>query len=359
MASGSPSSARHTSLDVGGRRVRGTSAGAGSRVRVNRATESAIDSGSSWCTDSPSMPSGTWLVARIRTRGRGVDDPADDVGQVRDEMLAVVEHEQRVETAQPVEHHRLGGRAHAERLADARPERRTVRRRPAGPARRRRRRARATSMASRVLPTPAGPATVTSRCPVDAPVRRGEVGVAPDQRGGQRRAGCPAARPAARHPSGCRIAAAARAGRTGVQAEVVGQQPRTRRYAASASAWRPARYSAVISSVHSPSRSGCSATRASSSPTTRRPRRGPSGREVAPRSGAAAASSRRARYGSSHAPSPAPGSTSPRNIASPPRRPRGGAASRLARRGRPASRSTSSASTRPGRRAGCTRRRRR
>ena len=41
---------------------------------------------------------------------------------------------------------------------------------------------------------------------------------------------------------------------------------RTRRPAASASAWRPARYSPVISATHRPSRCGCSATNVSSSP---------------------------------------------------------------------------------------------
>ena len=56
--------------------------------------------------------------------------------------------------------------------------------------------------------------------------------------------------------------------RPGVDAQLSASIRVTRRCAASASAGRPARYSAVTSNAHSPSRNGCSATSASSSPTS-------------------------------------------------------------------------------------------
>ena len=57
-----------------------------------------------------------------------------------------------------------------------------------------------------------------------------------------------------------------------VEPELLGQDvPDPASYAASASAWRPVRYSAVISVCQRPSRSGCSRTSASSCPVTSPP----------------------------------------------------------------------------------------
>ena len=64
---------------------------------------------------------------------------------------------------------------------------------------------RTTSMAVRVLPTPAGPTSVTSRCSPSSRADGREVVGASDQRSGQRRAGCRPPGPAV--PAGRRAAA--------------------------------------------------------------------------------------------------------------------------------------------------------
>ena len=124
--------------------------------------------------------------------------------------------------------------------------------------------ARATSVARRVLPTPAGPTSVTSRWASQARRQRGEVVGAADERRGAARGG--SRRPAAAGGAG----PVERRGRARAPAAPAPPAPArgrrrarrraaavTRRCAASASDCRPARYSAVTSSAHSRSRSGC------------------------------------------------------------------------------------------------------
>ena len=122
---------------------------------------------------------------------------------------------------------------------------------------------------------------------------------------------------AADHGVCCRtLASSACSSRPGSSPSSSARMSRTRPYAASASAWRPLRYSAVISVCQRPSRSGCSWTSASSCPVTSPP--APSSTRAAKWSSSSPRriSSRRARCGCSQGPSPASTSTSPRKSAS-------------------------------------------
>ena len=125
---------------------------------------------------------------------------------------------------------------------------------------------RAASSASRVLPAPPGPTTVTRRPRGEQRVDPGEVVVAPDEAGQRRRAGCSAG--ASRRASGRAPATAAGAG--GARA---GRRPGRRRAGrrgsrgparsrSRASACRPWAASASISSAATRSSAGCSASRA-------------------------------------------------------------------------------------------------
>ena len=131
------------------------------------------------------------------------------------------------------------------------------------------------------MPTPAGPTTVTRRCPSSAARTAASSAARPTSAvvgaGRLPRGGPPSA--GSWTSTWCASPASAGPGSTPSSSASIRV---TRRCAASASAGRPARYSAVTSNAHSPSRNGCSATSASSSPDqlTGRPEREPRGELV-------------------------------------------------------------------------------
>ena len=94
----------------------------------------------SW-TVSPSQAERHLAGGQDPQARRGRQHPLGGRADLVDDVLAVVEQQQRVQPAQPVEHHRLGGLADAQRVADALPDRgrvlssRTSQAPPAGPGR--------------------------------------------------------------------------------------------------------------------------------------------------------------------------------------------------------------------------------
>ena len=133
----------------------------------------------------------------------------------------------------------------------------------------------ASSSSSRVLPTPPGPVSVISRTSGSAisPAKRAQLALAPDEPRQRPRevrgADAPAAAVAAAPGAGAceqqhRVALedlllqAARAARPAPDQARSANRRRARWNASSASAWRPARYSASISWPHSRSSNGCS-----------------------------------------------------------------------------------------------------
>ena len=124
MASGRPSRARQSRRRLAGSARNGRRCRArrvpGEQQRPRRRSRAAP----ARTRTSPSSPSGSWLVASTRTRGRGVEAPADDVGQrpaTRCSQLSSTSSASGPRSRSST--HRPGAGPMPERLADARPDR--------------------------------------------------------------------------------------------------------------------------------------------------------------------------------------------------------------------------------------------
>ena len=244
-ASGMPSSRRPSSPRAAAPAGSGSKPGRTSRARLDQQVDRArpAGSGASGSSCSARSRSAVRLVTRIRD-GRAGGQQRGHVGRGRQHLLEVVQHQQHRPAPQPVdeqvEHRPAALRPDAERGRDrARHLSRVgdrgqvdephpvVRCRPrtAGPR---------TSSASRVLPIPPGPTSVTSR----TPGRRQQVG-------DHGRPRCPGRRARSAAPAGARPAAPA----TALPAARPG--PRTARSAARPGRRRPAR------SAPRPARTAC------------------------------------------------------------------------------------------------------
>ena len=133
---------------------------------ANRVIDSARLSGASACTTSPSTPSATWLVARIRSLGAAPSRvrASSATGAARCSQLSKISSGSC--GAQPVENHRAGAGCQAQRFGDGRPGGGGVVRvlqpdQPAAAARTGRRGPPRPPTGS--CRRPAGPTTVTSR----------------------------------------------------------------------------------------------------------------------------------------------------------------------------------------------------
>ena len=227
-------------------------------------------SGPTGASASPPMPSGSRLVARIRRPRAAGEQAVGQLGRGDDDVLAVVEDEQRIAGAERIEQARLriGGRCAPvgqRRLAQRRARRA---RRATSPSRvaergqlhepRRARRARRELEGEPRLARAARPDERDE--PVASEQVAGALQVAPRGRrsSSARRAGCRAA--AARRPRPRRTARCASCSSgDGIAPSSSSSAVRSSSYAASASAWRPASASARMRSAPSRSSSGCSA----------------------------------------------------------------------------------------------------
>ena len=300
--------------------------------RVNNSIASDNASGASSNTVSPSTPSGTWLVHRIRNLGRRIEKPSREVRRRIDHVLAVVENHQRGTALEPFEQRglaaddiqrrdqrvddficRRGGfeprQPDATRPGIARLDSfcRLQARWPSSRCRRVRRSRRAASAATRSHRSASSDSRPTSSTDIDgrfpADVSRSSAAV---------RSGTPSDASWTR----IRCSSCWSCG-PGSRPSSSASKRRTRWYVASASAWRPARYSAVISSSHRLSWNGYVADGRFqladhvAGIAESQPRRELGLRRVSsvPRRAAPGT-------GSTHSPSPAACSTSPRYICS-------------------------------------------
>ena len=328
MARGRPSRDRQTASTV----VAVSSSRANCRRMLaarsaNSVTESGNGNGSSAWTASPSMPSGAWLVARIRSgaapsssRVARSATPSSTCSQLSRTSTVSAAATRSSRVCSPPVSCSASVTSRQIDVAGSATSSLTSQTPPPG------RRGRTASRAVRVLPTPAGPTRVTSRLPSSSRPTAARSSARPTN--GVDRAGrLPTARAGAAVP---RAPAAAsrpllcwRTCRSRSRSDLPGSMPsssmssrRTRRQAASASACRPARYRAVISEAQRPSRSGCWPSSHSSSAIASPP--APRSTRAATRSSSrpSRTSSRRDRWGWSHSPSPASARTSPRNSSS-------------------------------------------
>ena len=106
------------------------------RASANSATESSLDSGSSWWTCSSVDTQRHLAGGQDRSVGAHVEQRVDQRADAVDHVLAVVEHQHRLGTGQSVEQ-RLLAAGDLEGLGDHLRGRRSRRRRPDAPARRR------------------------------------------------------------------------------------------------------------------------------------------------------------------------------------------------------------------------------
>ncbi len=212
-------------------------------------------------TTSPARPSGSRLVASTETSRPQVSSRRDQPARGRELGVAGVEHEQQAPAGGVVGDGRMTGRPGSGRspsvaatLTSTRSGSVTARGRRTTPRRESPRRSSpATSTASRVLPAPPAPTTVTRRWWRARSTQRGPLGAAADEPGDLHRAGCargrrPSAAEGTAGPGRARRAGRAARGRRSRAAgagrgRAARRRPRARRLraavAAEQSTWPP------------------------------------------------------------------------------------------------------------------------